>query len=169
VVRHDDVIKLVHVNTNTTLMTHDVACPLMATNTEFTTWPVNPAEPTSEEETHFILSIDGAHDGSQWMSKSSHFQLIHVITRVAMWTKIDPLPDWGLKQQEINGNKNLKDKTTFWVVDSILHDPSQCLSLAPAFFTLIPMNSHCNRRNGSCSTASRSERNWINELLRQIL
>lgn len=124
VVRHGDVIKLVHVNTNTTLMTHDVACPLLATNTEFTTWPVNAEAPTSEEETHFALEIDSAHEGQQWMSKSSHFQLVHVLTRVAMWTRTDPLPEWGMKQQEINGNKNLKDKSTAWVVDTIVHDPS---------------------------------------------
>jgi len=42
-----------------------------------------------------------------------------------MWTHTDPvLPDWAFKQQEINGNKNLKDKTTYWVVDEIVRDPS---------------------------------------------
>ena len=36
--RHEDVIQLLHVNTQTYLMTHDVASPLMPTNEEFTTW-----------------------------------------------------------------------------------------------------------------------------------
>ncbi|SCV67439.1 BQ2448_5050 [Microbotryum intermedium] len=123
IVRHNDIIKLRHVVTNTTLLTHDVACPTMATNTEFTTW--NGVDLAAEPNTHFQLEIEEAHEGSQWMSKSSHFKLIHVPTRVAMWTHTDPaLPDWAFKQQEINGNKNLKDRTTLWVVDEVILDPN---------------------------------------------
>ncbi|KAM0787551.1 hypothetical protein ACM66B_003621 [Microbotryomycetes sp. NB124-2] len=122
VVRHHDVIKLRHVLTNTTLLTHDVACPTMPTNTEFTTWDGQDA--TREPDTHFELVIDDAHDGQQWMTKSSHFQLVHVSTRVAMWSHTDPpLPDWAFKQQEVNGNKNLKDKTTFWIAEDVILDP----------------------------------------------
>ncbi|GAA5878788.1 hypothetical protein JCM16303_007182 [Sporobolomyces ruberrimus] len=129
VVRHHDVVTFRHILTNTTLLTHDVACPTLATNTEFTTWD---GTSTSEEErqakeldTHFELNIDDAHEGQQWMTKSSHFQLVHVPTRVAMWTHTDPvLPDWAFKQQEINGNKNLKDRTTYWVVDEIVREPN---------------------------------------------
>lgn len=77
------------------------------------------------KDTYFKLKIDDAHPGQQWMSKSSHFQLVHEGTKVAMWTHNDPpLPEWGYKQQEVNGNKNLKDRTTFWVVDEIVKDPS---------------------------------------------
>ncbi|BGO99459.1 Dolichyl-phosphate-mannose--protein mannosyltransferase 4 [Rhodotorula toruloides] len=136
VVRHHDIITLRHVLTNTTLLTHDVACPTMATNTEFTTWD---GQCASEEEceaktldTHFQLDIDDAHEGQQWMTKSSHFQLVHIPTRVAMWTHTDPLlPDWAFKQQEVNGNKNLKDRTTFWAVDEIVRDPSKPDLLRP--------------------------------------
>ncbi|GAA5970820.1 hypothetical protein JCM11641_004467 [Rhodosporidiobolus odoratus] len=129
VVRHHDVVKLRHVFTNTTLLTHDVACPTLATNTEFTTWDGNCANEqecaTKEADTHFEINIDDAHEGQQWMTKSSHFQLMHIPTRVAMWTHTDPvLPDWGHKQQEINGNKNLKDKSTYWIVDEIIRDPN---------------------------------------------
>jgi dolichyl-phosphate-mannose-protein mannosyltransferase len=128
VVRQHDVITLRHVVTNTTLLTHDVACPTMATNTEFTTWDgVCENEQDCREKrmnTHFKLEIDDAHDGQQWMTKSSHFQLVHIPTRVAMWSHVDPLlPDWAFKQQEVNGGKNLKDKTTQWIVDDIVRDP----------------------------------------------
>ncbi|SGZ28531.1 BQ5605_C027g10365 [Microbotryum silenes-dioicae] len=122
IVRHNDIIKLRHVVTNTTLLTHDVACPTMATNTEFTTW--DGVDLAAEPNTHFQLEIEEAHEGSQWMSKSSHFKLIHVPTRVALWSHTDPaLPDWAFKQQEVNGNKNLKDRTTLWVVDEVIPDP----------------------------------------------
>lgn len=128
IVRHHDVVTLLHVNTNTTLLTHDVACPTMATNTEFTTW--DGLDATHEPDTHFSIEIDDAHEGQQWMTKSSHFQLMHVNTKVVMWTHTDPiLPEWAFKQQEINGNKNAKDKSTFWVVDDIYRDPSAWLAL----------------------------------------
>ena len=125
--RHSDVIALRHVLTNTTLLTHDVACPTLATNTEFTTW--DGVDPEKEDDTHFEVRIDDASDGQVWMSKSSHFQLVHVPLKVAMWTHVDPpLPDWAFKQQEVNGNKNLKDKSTFWIVDSVVRDPSASLA-----------------------------------------
>lgn len=124
IVRHRDVIRLRHVATNTTLLTHDVACPTMATNTEFTTW--DGLDESRESDTHFTIEIEDAHAGQQWMSKSSFFKLIHVNTKVAMWSHVDPpLPDWGYKQQEINGNKNVKDRSTLWIVDEIIKDPSE--------------------------------------------
>ncbi|GAA5849445.1 hypothetical protein JCM8547_000453 [Rhodosporidiobolus lusitaniae] len=136
VVRHHDVITLRHIVTNTTLLTHDVACPTLATNTEFTTWDGKCESEqecrTKEMDTHFKINIDDAHEGQQWMSKSSHFQLVHVPTQVAMWTHTDPvLPEWGHKQQEINGNKNLRDRSTYWVVDEIVKDPNVTDILRP--------------------------------------
>lgn len=130
IVRHGDVITLRHVGTNTTLMTHDVASTTMATNTEFTTWDGTCANEQECEirkrDVQFELQIDEAHAGQQWMTKSGYFQLIHVPTRVAMWTHVEPpLPEWAFKQQEVNGNKNLKDRTTFWFADEIITDPSR--------------------------------------------
>lgn len=130
IVRHGDIITLRHVATNTTLLTHDVACTTMATNTEFTTWDgtcANEQECESRKrDTHFELLIDEGHDGQQWMTKSGYFQLVHVPTRVSMWTHNNPpLPEWAFKQQEVNGNKNIKDRTTFWFADEIIVDPSE--------------------------------------------
>ncbi|GAA99574.1 glycosyltransferase family 39 protein [Mixia osmundae IAM 14324] len=120
-VRNHDIIRLLHVNTDTVLLTHDVASPLMQTNTEFTTWPIQ--DETRYNDTTFELDIDGGHEGQQFKSKSHHFKLIHVPTRVAMWSHPDPLPTWAFKQQEVNGNKALTDKTNAWFVDEILLDP----------------------------------------------
>jgi len=93
----------------------------MATNQEFTTHPAN--DDTRYNETLWRLKIDDAHEGQQWKTKSSHFQLIHEETGVAMWTHdTPPLPDWAYKQQEVNGHKNLLDKTLLWVVEDIIRD-----------------------------------------------
>lgn len=118
VVRHDDVIQLLHVNTQTFLLTHDVASPHMPTNQEFTTWPKD--DISRYNDTLFQLSIIDADDGQEWKTKSGYFRLIHGPTRVSMWTHKKPLPDWGFKQQEINGNKNAQEKTATWYVDSLI-------------------------------------------------
>jgi len=55
-----------------------------------------------------------------WKTKSGHFRLVHVPTKVSMWTHPEQLPDWAFKQQEINGNKNPVEKTATWYVDEII-------------------------------------------------
>ncbi|TBU37009.1 O-mannosyltransferase [Dichomitus squalens] len=120
IVRHDDVIQLLHVNTQTHLMTHDVASPLMPTNEEFTTWPKD--DHSRYNDTLFQVRLVDGYEGEEWKSKSGHFRLVHVPTKVAMWTHPKQLPDWAYKQQEINGNKNVNDKTAIWFVDDIVAD-----------------------------------------------
>ncbi|KAI9440744.1 glycosyltransferase family 39 protein [Lactarius indigo] len=67
IVRHGDVIQLLHVSTQTYLLTHDVASPLMPTNQEFTT-------------------LNGAHEGEPVRSKSGYLRLVHLPTKVSLWT-----------------------------------------------------------------------------------
>ncbi|KAL5492520.1 PMT4 [Sanghuangporus weigelae] len=117
-VKNSDVIQLLHVNTNSLLLTHDVASPLMPTNQEFTTWPRD--DNSRYNDTLFQLQIVDQGDDATWKTKSGYFRLIHVPTRVAMWTHKKPLPDWAFKQQEINGNKNSLEKTTIWYVDDLV-------------------------------------------------
>lgn len=120
VVRHNDVIQLLHINTQTLLLTHDVASPLMPTNQEFTT--VSPDDTTRVNDTLFTLTVNDAHEGEPWRSLSGHFKLIHVPTKVALWTHASPLPEWAFGQQEVNGNKNAQDRTTSWFVHEIVAD-----------------------------------------------
>ncbi|KAH8093287.1 glycosyltransferase family 39 protein [Cristinia sonorae] len=118
IVRNDDVIQLLHVNTQTLLMTHDVASPTMPTNEEVTTWPKD--DHSRHNDTLFYLRIADGHPGAAWMSKSGHFRLIHVPTKVALWTHPKQLPDWAFKQQEVNGAKNVAEKSAIWYVDNIV-------------------------------------------------
>jgi len=119
-VRHNDIIQLLHVNTNTVLLTHDVASPLMPTNQEFTT--VNPEDESRHNDTLFQLQITDAHEGEALKSLSGHFKLVHMPTRVLLWTHPTALPEWAFGQQEVNGNKNAQDRTTSWFVDDIVAD-----------------------------------------------
>ena len=129
IVRHEDVIQLLHVNTQTHLLTHDVASPLMPTNQEFTTWPKD--DTSRYNDTLFQLVLLNGDEGSPWKSKSGHFRLVHVPTKVSMWTHEKQLPDWAFKQQEINGNKNPVEKTATWYVDQIVADESESLFYNP--------------------------------------
>ncbi len=86
-------IQLLHVNTNTLLMTHDVASPLMPTNEEFTTWPRD--DHSRYNDTLFKLALIDSHDGEAWKTKSGYFRLVHVPTLVSMWTHNKQLPDWA--------------------------------------------------------------------------
>ena len=118
IVRHEDIVQLFHVNTQTVLMTHDVASPTMPTNEEITTWPRD--DHSRYNDTLFQLRLADGHPGSAWKTKSGHFRLVHVPTKVAVWTFPGQLPDWAFKQQEVNGNKNVNDKTAIWYADEIV-------------------------------------------------
>lgn len=123
-IRHKDQIRLLHINTDSFLLSHDVASPLMPTNEEFTTWPAN--DSSRFQDTLFEFQIDGQKDDGRavWKSKSSWFRLIHVPTRVSLWTHTDtPLPEWGFNQQEVNGNKNALDRSALWFVDELYPEP----------------------------------------------
>lgn len=118
IVRHEDIIQLLHVSTQTLLMTHDVASPTMPTNEEFTTWPKD--DHTRHNDTLFHLRLLDANAGASWKTKSGHFKLVHVPTKVAMWTFPGQLPEWAFNQQEVNGKKEVSDRTTVWYANDII-------------------------------------------------
>lgn len=120
IVRHGDVVQLLHLNTNSHLLTHDVASPLMPTNQEFTTWPMN--DTSRYNETLFEINLNDGEFGEAFKSKSGHFKLVHHLTRVSLWTHDSKLPEWAFGQQEVNGNKMQKDKSNTWYVDEIVAD-----------------------------------------------
>lgn len=121
IVRHQDVIQLRHVKSNTLLLTHDVASPTMPTNQEFTTIDADKMKLESRyNDTLFHLNILKGSDGQAWKSKAGHFRLVHVPTKVSLWTHKKALPEWAFNQQEVNGNKNAEERTATWYVDDIV-------------------------------------------------
>jgi dolichyl-phosphate-mannose-protein mannosyltransferase len=118
IVRNEDVFQLLHMNTQSYLLTHDVASPLMPTNQEFTTWAKD--DHSRYNDTLFQLVLVNGSPNESWKTKSGHFRLVHVPTKVSMWTHTEQLPEWAFKQQEINGNKNPTEKTATWFADSIV-------------------------------------------------
>ncbi|KAL9938310.1 hypothetical protein V8E36_002933 [Tilletia maclaganii] len=121
--RNGDKIRLLHVNTESYLMTHDVASPLTSTNTEFTTTTANDTE--TYENTIFEIRVDSESEGNMKtiVSKADLLHIIHMPMRVSLYTYESKLPEWGYGQQEINGNKNALDKKAMWWIDDIQISP----------------------------------------------
>ncbi|KAF8467781.1 Dolichyl-phosphate-mannose-protein mannosyltransferase-domain-containing protein [Kalaharituber pfeilii] len=123
-IMNNDLIKLRHVVTNTDLLSHDVASPYYPTNQEFTTVSIADSQGPRHNDTIFEVRIEGKKK-QKLRTMSGLFKLVHHPSKVAMWTHGKPLPDWGYKQQEINGNKNLAQKSNIWYAESIIEmDPA---------------------------------------------
>ncbi|KFH62764.1 dolichyl-phosphate-mannose-protein mannosyltransferase [Podila verticillata NRRL 6337] len=115
-VNDKDIIRLLHVSTSSWLLAHDVASPTMSTNEEITTYSTNEDGSRINETTFQIILESG---GEKLRTMASNFKLLHMDTKVVVWTHSQKLPEWGFDQQEVNGNKNLIQKSNLWLSDSI--------------------------------------------------
>ncbi|KAJ4381967.1 Dolichyl-phosphate-mannose--protein mannosyltransferase 4 [Neurospora sp. IMI 360204] len=122
-IKNHDLVRLRHIVTDTILLSHDVASPYYPTNQEFTTVPIGDAYGDRAADTLFEIRIEHGKANQEFKSISSHFKLIHNPSKVAMWTHSKPLPEWGFKQQEINGNKQLAQSSNVWLVEDIASLP----------------------------------------------
>ncbi|KAK7521655.1 protein O-mannosyl-transferase 1 [Phyllosticta citriasiana] len=118
-VKNGDLVRLLHLGTNTVLLTHDVASPYFPTNQEFTTVDMLTANGERFNDTVFEIRIENGRPGQDFKSMASHFKLVHFPTKVAMWTHTTPLPDWAYKQAEINGNKAVQQSSNVWYVEEL--------------------------------------------------
>lgn len=118
-IKNNAVVRLKHVGTDTFLLSHDVASPYYPTNQEFTTVSSEDAYGTRQNDTLFEIRVEHGKSDQDFKSIASHFKLIHFPSKVAMWTHTKPLPEWGHKQQEINGNKQIPPSSNVWIVEDI--------------------------------------------------
>lgn len=118
-VKNNDLVQLLHVGTNTMLLTHDVASPYHPTNQEFTTVSLEDAAGSRHNDTVFEIRIEQGKLEQPFRSMSGQFKLVHFPTKVAMWTHTKALPEWAFKQAEINGNKNVQQGSNVWFVEDI--------------------------------------------------
>lgn len=119
--RDGDIVRLLHVSTNSYLMSHDVASPLTTTNMEITTY--NNPNDTRYADTLWRIEMQKPIEGQKLKSKRDMIRIINHKFKVAVLTSKKKLPKWGFEQQEINGSKNLKeDVGTIWFVDDVEHE-----------------------------------------------
>lgn len=121
--RNGDIIKLYHQDTDTNLLTHDVASPLSSTNEEFTAWPHNNTNRRDQEE-EFQIHVLGAQEGEVVKSLASHFKLVHVDTGVSMFMSGKGLPSgWAPGKFEVNGKKDESEQGATWYIDEFEAHP----------------------------------------------
>ncbi|KAI1768253.1 glycosyltransferase family 39 protein [Hypoxylon sp. FL1150] len=123
-VKNHELVRLRHLVTDTVLLSHDVASPYYPTNQEFTTVSLADAYGSRSADTLFEVRIEHGKANQEFKSISSHFKFIHNPSKVAMWTHTKPLPEWGHKQQEINGNKQIAPSSNVWIVEDIPSVPA---------------------------------------------
>ncbi|KAI8905429.1 Dolichyl-phosphate-mannose-protein mannosyltransferase-domain-containing protein [Gorgonomyces haynaldii] len=121
-VRNNDLVRLKHLTTNSYLKTHDVASPLTQTNMEMTTI-TDDANDYAQKilETVWKIEIPDADQGGMLKSKKEPFKIISHKYGVAVYTHKKPLPEWGFKMQEINGNKKTEDGGNLWKILQVEH------------------------------------------------
>jgi dolichyl-phosphate-mannose-protein mannosyltransferase len=118
-IKNHDIVRLKHVSTDKLLLSHDVASPYYPTNQEFTCVSVEDGLGKRQNDTLFEIRIEHGKKKADFKTIASHFKLIHNPSKVAMWTHTRPLPDWGYKQQEINGNKQIGPSSNVWFAEDI--------------------------------------------------
>lgn len=124
-VRHNDIIRLRHITTNSYLKTHDVASPLTQTNMEIIAATKEALDLKGKyNDSLWQVVMSDANSGSFVTSKKNPFKLISVPYNVAVFsTKKSVLPDWGYKMQEVNGRKDTTGKGgIMWTVQEIQHE-----------------------------------------------
>ncbi|KAG8674661.1 Dolichyl-phosphate-mannose--protein mannosyltransferase 4 [Fusarium poae] len=124
IVKNHDLVRLRHVGTDKILLSHDVASPYYPTNQEFTAVTPEEALGKREKETLFEVRLEHGKKNQNFKSVAGHFKLIHNPSKVAMWTHTKPLPEWGYKQQEINGNKQIAPSSNVWIAEDIASLPA---------------------------------------------
>ncbi|TPX31191.1 dolichyl-phosphate-mannose---protein mannosyltransferase [Synchytrium microbalum] len=122
-VRNGDLVQLLHVLTDTLLITHDVASPLTPTHMEMTTMPLDELKDRFNETLWKVEFIETALPiGAKLKSRNRLFRLVNHEHKVAIHTYKSKLPDWAFNQQEVNGNKNLPEKENIWYVEEVVHE-----------------------------------------------
>jgi dolichyl-phosphate-mannose-protein mannosyltransferase len=125
--RNGDLIHFRHITTDSYLKTHDVASPLTSTNMEVITITKNDtAYETKYEETIWKVEI-GAKDQTGNLSRiiSSRSDTVRFRSNkygVYLYTHSSPLPEWGYKMQEINGEKKDDKPGILWTFQDIDHE-----------------------------------------------
>ncbi|TPX41703.1 dolichyl-phosphate-mannose---protein mannosyltransferase [Synchytrium endobioticum] len=121
-VRNGDLVQLIHVMTNTMLITHDVASPLSPTHMEMTTISESELNHRYNESLWKVEFIESTLPlGTKLRSRKRHFRLTNHVHKVAVHTYKSKLPEWAFGQQEVNGNKNFAAKDNTWWVEEVQH------------------------------------------------
>jgi dolichyl-phosphate-mannose-protein mannosyltransferase len=117
-----DLVRLRHIKTDSYLITHDVASPLMSTNMEMTTQDKS-KDPNRYNETLWRVELLAGGDTTGVVrSRGQHLRFVNYVHNVAIYSHISKLPEWAFKQQEVNGEKKISDRLNVWIIEDVQHE-----------------------------------------------
>ncbi|KAJ3041820.1 hypothetical protein HK097_002187, partial [Rhizophlyctis rosea] len=124
-IKDGDVVRLRHVETDSYLVTHDVASPLTEDHMEMTTLPPNEAEDRFWETLWKVVVIEegGVKMGRRIRAKKSFFKLVNTQHKVSLHFLNGLLPEWGSGRYEVNGDKDLGERYGVWKVAEVVSAP----------------------------------------------
>ncbi|XP_072936902.1 protein O-mannosyltransferase 1 [Epargyreus clarus] len=116
VVRHGDVVQLLHGITSRALNSHDVAAPVSPQSQEVTCYiDYNVSMPAQNLWRVEIVNRDS--DDATWDGIRSLVRLIHVDSGSALRYSGRQLPSWGFHQHEVVADKVVTHQDTIWNVE----------------------------------------------------
>uniref|UniRef100_A0A0B7AJ65 dolichyl-phosphate-mannose--protein mannosyltransferase n=1 Tax=Arion vulgaris TaxID=1028688 RepID=A0A0B7AJ65_9EUPU len=115
-VRHGDIVQLVHGITSRALNTHDVAAPMTPSNQEVSCY-VNYNVSMPAQNLWRVDIVNRESDDENWQTIKSQIRLIHVNTSTALKTTGKQLPEWGFHQLEVSADRLVNQKLTVWNVE----------------------------------------------------
>ncbi|XP_014829821.1 PREDICTED: protein O-mannosyl-transferase 1 isoform X4 [Poecilia mexicana] len=125
-VRHGDIIQLVHGMTSRLLNSHDVAAPMSPHAQEVSGYiDFNVSMATQNLWRLEIYNREA--ESEEWKTIVSEVRLVHVNTSAVLKLSGLPLPDWGFRQMEVVAEKLLKahSGSLGWTVEEHRYGTSQ--------------------------------------------
>lgn len=135
ILRHNDLVRLVHVSTAAPLNSHDVAAPMTPHGQEVSCYGPGDERAPAGEPGHMSLNDmwrlellpgdTGSRDTNDAASLTAlhvGLRLVHVATASALQTSGKVLPDWGFSQLEVMASRHRLEVTeAVWTVDDHRH------------------------------------------------
>ncbi|XP_071948165.1 protein O-mannosyl-transferase 1-like [Antedon mediterranea] len=116
VIRHGDVIQLVHGISGRTLNSHDVAAPMSPYCMEVSCYiDYNISYPA--QNLWKVDIVNRETEGSIWKTIKSQIRLVHMNTSCAVKVTGSQLPDWGFNQFEVAADRVIGQEATVWNVE----------------------------------------------------
>lgn len=116
VIKHGDIVQLIHGMTSRALNSHDVASPMSPQHQEVSCYiNYNISFPSQNLWRVDIANRDT--EGDAWHTIHSHVRLIHVNTSQALKFSGKQLPDWGFHQHEVVTDRFISQDDTVWNVE----------------------------------------------------
>ncbi|XP_037523834.1 protein O-mannosyltransferase 1 [Rhipicephalus sanguineus] len=116
VIKHGDIVQLIHGMTSRALNSHDVASPMSPQHQEVSCYiNYNISFPSQNLWKVDIVNRDT--EGDIWHTIHSHVRLIHVNTSQALKFSGKQLPDWGFHQHEVVTDRFISQDDTVWNVE----------------------------------------------------